>query len=107
MGEFHEIPLLFMSFLLKQNGIPYVYMGSAVTIETLNFYCRHQSVTELYFHLITNLTKYDIDQYLQKLADAFPDKQIICSGVSCNASVRVPKNVKILVTDEELLKYAN
>jgi len=106
MGEFHEIPLLFMSFLLKQNGIPYVYMGSAVTVETLIFYCRHQSVTELYFHLITNLTKYDIDEYLQKLADAFPDKQIICSGVSCNASVRVPKNVKILMTDEELLEYS-
>ena len=106
MGEFHEIPLLFMSFLLKKNGIPYVYMGSAVSIETLSFYCRHQSATELYFHLITNLTKYDIDEYLQMLSEAFPDKQIFCSGVSCNASVRVPKNVKVLVTDEEMMEYS-
>jgi DNA-binding transcriptional MerR regulator len=106
MGEFHEIPLLFMSYLLKKNGIPFVYMGSAISIETLSFYCRHQSATELYFHLITNLTKCDIDSYLQKLADTFPDKQIFCSGVACNASVRVPKNVKILMTDEELMEYS-
>jgi hypothetical protein len=106
MGEFHEIPLLFMSYLLKKNGVPYVYMGSAVSIETLSYYCTHKPVKELYFHLITNLTRCDIDEYLRQLADAFPDKQIHCSGISCNASVRVPANVNVLKTDEELLKYS-
>ena len=105
-GEYHEIPLLFMAYQLKKNEIDYVYMGSSVRIETLGSFCAEVPVTELYFHLITNLTRNDIDTYLHQLVEAIPDKQIFCSGFSCNASVQVPANVRILKTNEELMEYS-
>lgn len=95
-SEFHEIPLLFMQYLLKKNGVPYVYLGQHVSLETLKTVGRQHEVTELYFHLITNLTGCDIHQYLQKLSTLFPDKQVIFSCCQLCEATRLPSNVRML-----------
>jgi DNA-binding transcriptional MerR regulator len=107
-GEHHEIPLLFMQYMLKKQGIPYVYAGSHVSVETLQDICCRQPVTQLYFHLITNLTRCNMDDYLGRLSHLFPKQEIFFSG-SCACSTRVktiPFNVHLLKTTEEMLRFA-
>ena len=81
-GEFHEIPLLYMRYLMKKNALPTVYFGANVTLEDLKYYCsqRPPHVTCLYFHLVTHLMRCEPDQYLEKLTTAFPEQQIVISG---------------------------
>jgi len=107
VGEHHEIPLLFMQYLLRKNRVPHVYLGADIKLEVLDYYCRHQPASQLYFHIITNLTRLDINEYLQKLSDHFSNKEIFCSGVSLNAVDNPPGNVRILRKSEELRQFAN
>lgn len=105
-GEYHELPTLFMNYLLRKNQVDTVYMGKAVSIEVLREYCASHRVTELYFHLITNLTRYDIDSYLSELAEAFPNTPIYASGCSCEKSRTLPPNIQLLKEEAALLEFA-
>ena len=80
-GEFHEIPLLYMRYLMKKNGLSTVYFGKDASLEDLRHYCSHKPVTHLYFHLVTNLLRCEPGQYVKGLTEYFPDKQIVVSGI--------------------------
>lgn len=107
VGEYHEIPLLFMRYLLKKNGVPHTYMGRALSNDLLASYCYHHPITEFYFHLITNLTHSDVNTYVQQLANTFIGQKIYCSGYSCQAIDNAPTNVQVLQSNEELLEFAS
>ncbi len=81
-GEFHEIPLLYMRYLMKKNALPTVYFGANVGLEDLIYYRTQsqQRISCLYFHLVTHLLRCEPDQYLEKLTAAFPEQQIVISG---------------------------
>ncbi|HEY4064578.1 MAG TPA: MerR family transcriptional regulator [Puia sp.] len=105
-GEFHEIPLLFMRYMLKKNGIPTIYFGQSVCLETLQTYCSCRPVTHLYFHLVTNLLRCEPDQYLGKLTGLFPDKQIVISGTLGEGIRGEYPHLRILKSMEEMLDFA-
>jgi len=107
-GEFHEIPLLYMRYLMKKNGIPTIYFGKDIALEALEFYCRQKPVTHLYFHLVTQLLRCEPDRYVKQLHELFPDKQIIISG-SMGAHLKdkqLPPTVRLLQSLEEMLAFA-
>lgn len=105
-GEHHEIPILFMQYMLKKQGVPYVYVGIDTNIAMLKEVCAARPVTQVYFHLISNLIKCDITEYLHKLSAAFPDKEIIFSGShTCQPGCCGLPNVRMLKTNEELLAF--
>ncbi len=102
-GEEHEIPLLFVQWLLKKHQRSQVYLGTNVDIDTLRYYCKERHVTDLYFHLITNLIRTDIQTYIDELSKSFPQKKIICSGKFTESLERIPKNVHALKAQAEIL----
>jgi len=106
-GELHEIPVLFMQYLLKRNGIGYLFAGKDVSFDTLSRWCSVNRITELYLHLITNLLHCDINSYLDQLHQLFPDKKIFFSGsILIIEQVRNP-NVTILKGKDEMLEFAS
>jgi MerR family transcriptional regulator, light-induced transcriptional regulator len=107
-GEYHEIPLLFMQYVLKKQGIPSIYMGKLVTMDMLQEICACQPVSQLYFHLITNLIRCNMDDYLVKLSHLFPRQEIFFSG-TCASTCQIreiPFNVRLLKTTEEMMCFA-
>jgi DNA-binding transcriptional MerR regulator len=106
-GEHHEIPLLFMQYMLKKQGVPVVYVGKNISLTMLQQICAHQPCTQLYFHIITNLIKCDMHAYLEKLSTMFPDKEIVFSGSeTCQCSCSLP-NVRLLKCHEEKRMFLN
>lgn len=105
VGELHEIPLLFMHYMLKKNGVPHVYLGKNVSLEMLELVCRQHSVSQLYFHVITNLTRCDMKEYVCRLSRLFPDKEIVFSGSHACQCEGAPPNVRRLGCNEELLQF--
>ena len=106
-GEFHEIPILFMQYLLKRNGIRYVFAGKNTGLETLKEFCMFNEVTELYLHLITNLLHCDVNSYLQRLYSAFPQMKIFISGSSLLLEQMSNPHVHVLKTSQEIMSYAS
>jgi DNA-binding transcriptional MerR regulator len=105
-GEFHEIPLLYMRYLMKKNGVPTIYFGSNVALEDIRSYCEHQCVTHLYFHLVTNLLQVEPDHYLQRLSDTFPDKDLVISGCLADSLCGTYPRLRILRGLAEMEEFA-
>jgi hypothetical protein len=105
-GEFHEIPLLYMRYLMKKNAVPTVYFGANVGLEDLQYYCSQRQVSCLYFHLVTHLMRCEPDQYLERLTTAFPEQQIVISGNLGQTLKRVYPKVRILRTLADMQDFA-
>jgi DNA-binding transcriptional MerR regulator len=104
-GEYHEIPLLFVQFLLKKNGIPFIYLGANVTLPVIRDYCTQHRITQLLCHLVTNLLSTDLNVYLRKISTQFPDKEIIFSGQQARKIDEPPPNVRLLKSAEAMLDF--
>jgi DNA-binding transcriptional MerR regulator len=105
-GEFNEIPLLYMRYLLKKNGVHTVYYGKDTTLDELKYYCSHKQVSHLYFHLVTNLLRCDPAQYVEKLSRLFPDKQLVISGCLAQSLNGNYSNMLVLKTLEAMQAFA-
>jgi len=104
--EFHEISILFMQYLLKKQGIPIIYVGRNASLDILKYVGETQTpITQVYFHMVTNLIRYDLKLYLQKLVNIFPKQEIYFSS-SCLVH-HIPPNVKLLNGKDALLSFAN
>jgi DNA-binding transcriptional MerR regulator len=104
-NEFHEIPLLFMWYLLKKNKVPVIYLGANTDTELVLQYCSRQPVTELYFYLITNLVNCNIDRFVSDLSRQLPDKEIFFGGTHVCKLGSKPENVTLLKATNELMSF--
>jgi MerR family transcriptional regulator, light-induced transcriptional regulator len=104
-GEYHEMPLLLIQYLLKKKGIKTILMGKNIATDIIKYYCDRQPVSHLYFHLITNFTNCQADLYLSKLSKLFADKQIIASGPAIKDAENIPGNVQILHSLAEVMAF--
>jgi DNA-binding transcriptional MerR regulator len=106
-NEFHEIPLLFMWYLLRKNNVPVVYLGVNTSSEVILQYTSRQPVTELYCYVITNLVNCNINKFVEELSVKLPDKAIYFGGShTCKLSSNF-NNVTVLKTTDQIMGFIN
>lgn len=105
-GEMHEIPLLFMHYLMKKRGIPVVFFGRNVDIDTLLIYQRAFQPTHLFCHVLTNLTSLSAQEVGEQLAQHFPQTQVVLSGPAFKDIEAQGKNVRILRSLDNMLTFS-
>lgn len=105
-NEFHELPLLFINYLLRKNGWRVLYLGANSKLEDLREAANVPGVRYLYLHLITNFTGVSLDDYFELLRKSFPDKIIVASGKSLQQSQRSFVNFRLLRRDDEIYAFA-
>ncbi len=103
--ERHEIPLQFVHYLLKKNQHKAIYFGCNTSLQDIEIYGQKRSFTYLFFHLVTNLTSFLPDEYLQQISQRFPDKQIIMSGIQVQQVTQIPENVRLLKSINEIVEF--
>ena len=106
-GEHHEIPLLFIQYMLKKNGVSYVYAGKNSSIDVLKDFCSLHAITQILCHLVTNLLSTDLDTYLNRISLAFADKEIFFSGPQARKVHSPPQNLRLLRNADEMLAFCN
>lgn len=106
-GEHHEIPLLFIQYMLKKNGVSYVYAGKNSSIDVLKDFCSLHAITQILCHLVTNLLSTDLDTYLNRISLAFTDKEIFFSGPQARKVHSPPQNLRLLRNADEMLAFCN
>lgn len=103
--EHHEMPLLFIHYLMKAAQQPVLYLGVNITIGEIEQLLTYKQVERLHFHLITNLTNKDAEHYVQQISMQFPGKQVVMSGPKVASVSAPPANVRLLKNIDELLAY--
>ncbi|MGF6925195.1 DNA-binding transcriptional MerR regulator [Chitinophaga sp. W2I13] len=105
-GEFHEIPLLYVQYLLKKNGKLVTSFGANVPFDDLKTFTPVPPVTHMYTHLLTNVTKQAVTQFVAALAQQFPGIKILMSGPQVwQLTGPLPENVFVLKSLDELLAF--
>lgn len=104
-GEHHEIPILFIQYLLKKSGKRIRYFGTDVSIELLKEYCKKNHVDRFHLHVITNFSNKTMDGLIGEMLQTFPEQQIIVSGPLVQQISLKNKNLKLIRSFNELLVY--
>lgn len=105
-GEFHELPLLYLHYLLRKNGWSVLFLGKDVGLDVLQQCTTLQSsIRYLFLHLLTNLMQMDAETYLEALVRLFPDKKIIASGIAVHGVQRRFVNVTLLSSDTAIRQF--
>ena len=104
-GERHEMPLLFINYLLKKTGWGTIYMGVAKKLDLIREIVNARQVTHLYIHLLTNLTGFEVDDYLERVCTTFPELKILASGTAINSAQRNFLNLTCLKSDEAIKSF--
>jgi DNA-binding transcriptional MerR regulator len=104
-GEHHELPLLFMQYLLKKYGWTVVYLGGNIRIDVLKKFADNDDIGFLFLHLITNFTGWEADVYFENLCRAFPGKKIVATGSVIHGMQRTFTNLQLLKSDKEIYDF--
>lgn len=106
-GEFREIPMLFVQYLLKKNGCSVVNFGCNIPLEDIRFYTDRKPVDHIYTHLITNFPQRTLDNLAGKLGSLFPDIPVTISGPqAARITQPLPANIHAIHSMEEMLVFA-
>lgn len=106
-GEYHEIPVLFMQYLLKKQGCSVVNFGCNIPLEDIRFYTDRKPVDHIYTHLVTNFPQRVLDSLARDMATLFPDIPLSISGPQvARLPQPLPPNIHTVPSLEEMLQFA-
>lgn len=79
-GEYHELSLLFMTYLLKSKGVTCIYLGCSISITDIEYVTRLKKPDYLYTHLTSCNSKFNLEKFISHASKSFADTPIIISG---------------------------
>lgn len=83
-GEYHELGLLFMYFLLKNRGINVIYLGANVPLKDVEYVVNYKKPDYLYSHLTTVGQNFNFEKFLNNVTQKFKGIPIVISGLLTN-----------------------
>ncbi len=79
-GEYHELGLLFVHYILKTKGVNCIYLGSSISIADTEFVTKLKKPDYIYTHLTSCCSKFNFDKFISSLTKKFNDTPVIISG---------------------------
>lgn len=79
-GEYHELGILYVHFLLKQRGVYVDYLGANVPMVDLKYLTEMRKIDFLYCHITSPAKNFKLDKFFSNLATINPQTPIILSG---------------------------
>ena len=83
-GEYHELGLLFMYYLLKSRGANVIYLGTSIPLNDVEYVVKLKHPDYLYCHLTTVGQNFNFDRFLGNMEKKFTHLPTIISGQLTN-----------------------
>lgn len=105
-GEKQELTLLFMHYILKSRRNQVLYLGQDISVADLRDACKVHKPDFIFTMISETFAKEPVQKYVDKLAETFPDCQILLSGYQVVAQkVTAPQNVRVLRSLDHTLEF--
>ncbi|UAY52214.1 MerR family transcriptional regulator [Ferruginibacter albus] len=106
-GEHHELGLLFVSYLLKKQGVETIYLGSDIKLSDVEYIVKHKKPDYIYSHLTCVNPKFCFEKFVDAVAKNFPDTKIIISGkLTHSYEKRTPSSIKFKRSFDEIVEFS-
>ncbi len=107
-GEYHEIALLLVAYLLKKNGIKTIYLGAHTPFTELETVIEHHKPNYIYTHITSSSKNFNFENFIATLGKKFKHCQAIVSGrFTENYEKKIPANVSFKKSLGEVKEFIN
>jgi MerR family transcriptional regulator, light-induced transcriptional regulator len=107
-GEYHELGLLFMNYLLKSRGVNVIYLGANVPMKDVDFVVKFKKPDYLFSHLTSIGQKFNFDKFLVQLNKHFSNMKIVLSGQLTQAyEKKVPHYISVKKSFAEVMEFVS
>jgi DNA-binding transcriptional MerR regulator len=108
-GEFHELSLLYVYYLLKSKGISTLYLGANVPLRDAAVVCKRKKIDYVYLHLTSVTNNFQYNKFLKDLHNYFAPLTVILSGPMLHhfSSVELPLHVHCKQSFTEAVSFLN
>ena len=79
-GEYHELGLLYVHYLLRSHGAGVLYLGPDMPIKDIEFVCKYKQPDFLYTHLTGITGGFSFEKFLFQINQRIPDIPLVISG---------------------------
>ncbi len=92
-GQFHELGLLYVYFLLKNRGVKVLYLGADVPLTDLEFIVKAKKPDYLYTHLTSLSANFNLEKFFSNLYSKNSTIPVVISGpVTITYKKSIPTN---------------
>lgn len=105
-GEYHELGLLYVHYLLRSHGASVLYLGANVPVKDLEFVCKYKNPDYLYTHLTGITGNFNLEKFLSQVSKGIPHVPLVISGqLACTHSKKIPAGVNVKRSLAEVLEF--
>jgi len=107
-GEYHELGLLFMYYLLKSRGVTTIYLGSSVPLKDVEYVVKLKKPDYLYSHLTTVGQSFNFDKFITNITQKFSGIPIIISGqLTCTYQKKIQPPINFKRSFAEVMDFVS
>ncbi len=93
-GEYHELGVLYVYYLLRCQGIKVLYLGADLPLAEVEYVVKLKQPAVLFTHLTALPHRFSLENYLQQLTRKLPNQKVLVSGrVTRDYSKKLPANI--------------
>jgi DNA-binding transcriptional MerR regulator len=105
-GEYHELGMLFMYYLLKSRGVSTIYLGANVPLSDVEYVVNLKKPDYLYSHLTAVGHNFNFDKFIGAITKKFAGTPIIISGLLTNSyEKKIPQHINFKKSFSEAMEF--
>jgi DNA-binding transcriptional MerR regulator len=105
-GEYHELGLLFIQYLLKSRGINTLYLGANVPLEDVDYVVQLKKPDYIYSHLTSVSHGFSFERFLTNAMKRFESTPMIISGRLTQAyEKKIPPKINFKRSLGEVMEF--
>jgi MerR family transcriptional regulator, light-induced transcriptional regulator len=107
-GEYHELGLLFMSYMLKIRGVSAVYLGANVPLTDVEYVVKFKKPDYLYTHITAGGHNFNFEKFIHTINKKFAGCPIFISGqLSQSFEKKVPPSITLKKSFAEVMEFVS
>lgn len=105
-GEYHEIGLLFVYYLLKSRGATVIYLGANIPMNDVEYVVGLKKPDYLFSHLTSVTHKFNFDKFIGTVTKKFSGTPVIISGqLTHSYQKKIPPAIKLKRSFSEVMEF--
>jgi len=107
-GEYHELGMLFMYYLLKSRGVSVIYLGANVPINDVEYVVKLKNPNYIYSHLTSIGQKFNFDKFLANITKRFANTPVVISGqLTQSYEKKIPPQINFKKSFSEVMEFVS
>jgi MerR family transcriptional regulator, light-induced transcriptional regulator len=107
-GEYHELGMLFMYYLLKNRGVSVIYLGANVPLKDVEYVVNLKKPDYLYSHLTSVGQNFNFDKFIASITKKFSGTPIIISGfLTQTYEKKIPPSINFKKSFQEVMEFVS